>query len=346
MKKKFCLASMVAVLGLSCALCVWAENPTVLPNGQVSHPNGQSQQSSSTASSSAASAPSATSNGSVAASQRVVMKIGDIQITQTQFDQMYAAFLKDNEGGVAQKAKTVAGNYAGSLMLSKQALAQRLDQDPEVQRRLEMNRIQILSDAEYERLQEQARPTTQEIAAYYQARLRDFDEVDIRRIFVYKQKSTTHGHGLPTAEAQARAEQIYKVLAAGGDAKSMIAGTKDAVDTDPLSFRRGDLPEGLEHAFDMKQSECSQLVETADVFSMFCIVRRGRLSLTNATPLIEKRLQAQKLREEMDALKKKTGIWMDEEYLSGLVASTSSSASSEKRDGTAVVNQQQLRGEQ
>jgi hypothetical protein len=54
----------------------------------------------------------------------VVMKIGDTQITQTQFDQMYAAFLKDNEGGVAQKAGTVAANYAGSLMLSKQALAQ------------------------------------------------------------------------------------------------------------------------------------------------------------------------------------------------------------------------------
>jgi hypothetical protein len=66
------------------------------------------------------------------------MKIGDTQITQAQFDQMYAAFLKDNEGGVAQKAKTVAGNHAGSLMLSKQALALHLDQDPEVQRKLDV----------------------------------------------------------------------------------------------------------------------------------------------------------------------------------------------------------------
>ena len=259
------------------------------------------------------------------------MKIGDIQITQTQFDQMYAAFLKDNEGGVAQKAGTVAANYAGSLMLSKQALAQHLDQEPEVQRELELNRIQILSNAEYERLQQQAKPTMQEISAYYEGHPTEFDEIDIRRIFVYKQKPTTQGHGLPTAEAQARAEQIHKVVASGGDAKSLIAGTKDAVDTDPLTFRRGDLPEGLEHAFDMKQGECSQLVETADVFSTFCIVRKERLPLANATPIIEKRLQAQKLREEMDALKKKTGIWMDDEYFSALVASTSSSASSERR---------------
>lgn len=261
----------------------------------------------------AGSAPS----GSAAAGQKVVIKVGDVQITEAQFNEMYAAFLKDNEGGPVQKAKNVAENYAGSLMLSQQALAENLQNDPEVKRQLELNRIQILSNAEYELLENKAKPNMQEIAAYYNAHLSEFDEVDIRRVFVYKQKPGTQEHGLPAAEAQARADQIHKVLAAGGDAKSLIAGTKDAVDTDPLTFRRGDLPAGLDKAFDMKNGECSQIMDTPDVYSMFCVVRHEKLSLTQATPIIEKKLQAQKLREEMDALKKKSGVWMDEEYFAG-----------------------------
>jgi len=36
--------------------------------------------------------------------------------------------------------------------------------------------------------------------------------------------------------------------------------------------------------------------------------------LKEVSPQIEKKLQAQKLKDEMDDLKKKAGIWMDEQY--------------------------------
>jgi len=44
------------------------------------------------------------------------------------------------------------------------------------------------------------------------------------------------------------------------------------------------------------------------------LVKRSRLALKEVSPQIEKKLQAEKLREELDGLKKKSGIWMDEQY--------------------------------
>jgi hypothetical protein len=253
-----------------------------------------------------------------------VIKVGDTTITEAQFNEMYADFVKQQEGAPLPKRKTLAENYAGTLMLSQQATAQHLDKEPEIARKLEMNRLQILSDAEYERLEQQAKPNMQEIAAYYNAHLDEFDEVAIRRVFIYKQRPTTNGHGVPPVEAQAKAEEIRKVLASGGDATALIKDTKDAIDAEPLTFRRGDLPPFMAQAFDMKVGEWSQIVDNPEALVLFEVVKHDRLSLGQVTPVIEKKLQAQKLREEMDALKKSNGVWVDEEHFAGPVSAATS----------------------
>lgn len=276
---------------------------------------------------------STTAASTAPASQKVVMKVGDTQITQQQFEDMYGDFLKSQGGAAVPKKKTTAENFAGGLMLAKEAEAQGLQNTPELKRELEMNRIQVLSNAEYAKLEEKAKPSTQEISAYYDSHLADFDEVTIRRVYVYKQTATSSGHGLPAADAEARAAQIQKALASGGDAKALIKNTKDALDVDPLTFRRGDLPPIMAQAFDMKVGEWSTVSDTADFLMMFEVVKKSRLTLAQAKPIVDKRLQAEKLRQEMDALKKKTGVWLDDEYFAGPVSAEKNSptTSEEKR---------------
>ena len=200
------------------------------------------QASTPTAAGATAASTSANSDSNLPPDQRVVMKVGDTQFTQKQFEEMYGDFLKDQGGAPVPKRKTTAENFAGGVMLAKEAEAQGLNKQPDIQRELEMNRIQILSTAEYNVLQDKAKPTMQEISAYYDSHLDDFDQVAIRRIFIYKQTDHSNGHGLSSAEAQARADQIRKALTTGGDAKSLIKDTHDALDVDPLTFRRDDLP--------------------------------------------------------------------------------------------------------
>ncbi len=262
------------------------------------------------------------------------MKVGDTQITEAQFEAMYGDFLKSQAGAPVPKKKATAENFAGGLMLAKEAEAEGLNKKPEVQRELELNRIQILSAAEYSELQDKAQPTMQEVSAYYDSHLDDFDQVAIRRVFIFKQNEHTNGHGVPAAEAQARAEEIRKALASGGDAKQLIKETKDAIDVDPLTFKRDELPAVMAKAFDMKVGEWSQVADTPDALILFEVVKKDRLTLGQATPEIEKKLQGQKLREEMDALKKKTGVWLDEKYFAAPVSATESpvpSPSDEKR---------------
>ncbi len=248
------------------------------------------------------------------------MKVGDTQITQKQFEEMYGDFLKDQAGAAIPKKKTTAENFAGGVMLAKEAEATGLNKTPEVQRELEMNRIQVLSTAEYNVLQDKAKPTEQQISAYYDSHLDDFDQVSIRRVFIYKRNEHTNGHGVPPAEAKQRADQIRKALESGGDAKGLIKDTQDALDVDPLTFGREDLPEVMKNAFDMKVGEWSQVADTPDALILFEVVKKGRLTLAQATPEVQKKLQGQKLREEMDALKKKTGVWLDDQYFAGPVS--------------------------
>ena len=262
------------------------------------------------------------------------MKIGDTSITQKQFEEMYGDFLKDQGGAPVPKKKTTAENFAGGVMLAKEAEAQGLNKKPEIQRELEMNRIQILSNAEYSELQDKAKPSMQEISAYYDSHLDDFDQVAIRRVFIYKQTDHSNGHGLSAAEAKQRADQIRKALTTGGDAKTLIKDTKDSLDVAPLAFRRDDLPEVMKVAFDMKPGEWSQVADTPDALILFEVVKKDRLTLAQAKPEIEKKLQGQKLREEMDALKKKSGVWLDDQYFAGPVSAEKSpvpSPSDEKR---------------
>jgi hypothetical protein len=291
-------------------------------------------QQNSTSSSPAAAVSTSTNSNSTSSSQRVVMKVGDTQITEAQFEDMYGDFLKSQGGAAIPKKKTTAENFAGGLVLAKEAEAQGLNKKPEVQRELEMNRIQILSNAEYNQLEEKAKPATQQVGDYYNSHLDDFDQVAIRRVFIFKQNEHTDGHGVPPAEAQARAEQIRKVLASGGDAKSLINDTKDAIDVDPLSFRRDELPPEMKQAFDMKVGEWSQVADNKDALILFEVVAKNRLTLGQATPEIEKKLQGLKLREEMDALKKKMGVWLDDEYFAAPASAANGPApspSEEKR---------------
>jgi parvulin-like peptidyl-prolyl isomerase len=297
---------------------------------------GFAQQTSTSATGSEPAASASTNpNTSVPPSERVVMKVGDTKITQAQFEDMYGDFLKDQAGAPVPKKKTTAENLAGSLMLAKEAEVQGLNKKPEVQRQLEMNRIQVLSTAEYNELQDKAKPTMQQVDEYYKSHLDDFDTVSIRRVFIFKQNEHTNGHGVPAAEANVRADQIRKILTSGGDPKPLIKDTKDAIDAEPLWFRRDELPAVMSQAFTMKVGEWSQVADTPDALIMFEVVKKDRLTLGQATPDIEKKLQAQKLREEMDALKKKTGVWLDEEYFAAPVAAVKTQApspSDEKRE--------------
>jgi parvulin-like peptidyl-prolyl isomerase len=266
-----------------------------------------------------------------ATSDRVVLKVGDIQVTQAEFESRIGDI--EPQGGDADKEepneknrRRLGDDYASVLMLSQQAVANRLDSTPEVSRQLAIDRIQILSDAEFASLMRQAAPTREEISQYYAAHPSDYDEVKILRLFIWKRGAgSKNARGLSAQDARARADAILQASAAGRDAKNLTAAFKDSddgmLDRDPIAFPRGELPPNMEKAaFAIKEGEWAQAEDTPDAIILLQLVKRDRQPLGQVSSLIEQQLQGQKMQALLEGMKKNAGIWMDEQYFGTAVA--------------------------
>jgi len=270
-------------------------------------------------------------------SERVVMKVGDQQITQAQFETMVSD-LEAQQGPADLSRKAIGDNFAQLLALSQQAVANKLDQSPAVVRQLALDRTQILSNAEFADLKQKAKPTAEEISAYYNAHLEDYDTVQLRRLFIWSGGKDKSGSGLTPQAAAALADKVHLAFASGTSVKKVIEDTphkSDDVlfDTEPLRFQRGEMPPQLDKAaFTLKVGGFTELNDAPGTYVFLQLVARGRRDLKDVSPQIEKKLQAQKLKDELANLKKTTGIWMDEAYF----APTPPAAASKTQSKTAV----------
>jgi hypothetical protein len=264
-----------------------------------------------TSSPSSAASAAAPAQSAVPPSERVVLKVGNVQVTQAEFESLIST-LEAQQGPADLSRRAIGENYASLLMLAQQAVAHHLDSTPDVIRQLAIDRDQILSNAEFAALKAQAKPTAEEISAYYSAHLDDYDVVLVRRIFIWKKV----GRGMSSADAHALADALRQAYASGSDPKKLIRDPDSVVlDAEPLSFRRGELPEKMaKPAFSIKEGEWVVLDDNADTLVLLQLVKRSRRDLKEMSPSIEKKLQGEKLKAQLDNLKEQSGVWLDQGY--------------------------------
>ena len=265
-----------------------------------------------------------------AGADRVVLKVGDVQVTEAEFESRIAAIEPqadpDKDSTTEKDRRKLGDDYASVLMLSQQAMANHLDSSPEVSRQLAIARMQVLSDAEFASLMRKATPSSEEVSQYYSAHLSDYDEVQIRRLFIWKQRDNSKSaQVLSSQAARASADQIRKEYASGTDVKKLSEDVRRSdegmLDPEPLTFPRGELPPQLEKvAFALKEGEWSEVEDTPARLLLIQLVKRDRQQLGQVSERIEKNLQGEKMQALLDDLKKKAGIWMDQQYFGTAVA--------------------------
>jgi len=258
---------------------------------------------------------------------RVVLKVGGVQVTKEEFESR----IHDIEPGHAEEGapdkdrQRLGDDYASVLMLSQQAVAKHLDSSPEVARKLDVARMQVLSDAEFASLMQQAQPTFAEVSQYYAAHASDYDEVQIRRLFIWKQRENSKSVPLTSQAARGKAEQIRKAYASGTNVQQLSAdltkSEEGMLDASPLTFTRGELSPPIEKvALSLKEGEWSEVEDTPARLLLIQLVKRDRQQLGQVSPRIEKQLQDQKMQALLNDLKKNAGVWMDKEYFGTAVA--------------------------
>jgi parvulin-like peptidyl-prolyl isomerase len=160
------------------------------------------------------------------------------------------------------------------------------------------------SNAEFARLKNQAKPSAEEISAYYSAHLADYDVVNLRRVFIWSSdQGQKDGRGLSPQAAKALADQVRHALASGGDIGKVLHdtphGPEDVLFDSDLTFQRGELPAKMEQAvFPLKQGEWTELNDSPGTYVFLQVVKCSRRDLKDVSPQIEKKLQAQKLKDE------------------------------------------------
>jgi parvulin-like peptidyl-prolyl isomerase len=272
-----------------------------------------------------------------ASSAKVVLKVGATQITESEVDFLVTRLGSRAKAIVANEGlRPVAEEYVQMLLLSRQALDEHLDSSPALRRELEFVRDQMLAQAEYQKMTSAVKVSQEEISQYFNAHQSEFETVQIREFLIRKrpQDAQDPKQGLTAEEAKTKAEAIRKALLAGTDiervAEDFATTPTNAVmliDRKPRAFRRGQMVPALEKAtFDLKDGEVSESVDTPQAFIVVKVFGHQHPELKEVAAEIETKLRQQKLNAEVDDLRNKAGVWMDEDYFKAKPAAPSGSA--------------------
>jgi parvulin-like peptidyl-prolyl isomerase len=256
------------------------------------------------------------------ATDKVVLKVGEQQITQGDLDYLVSKLNPDAQQALARQGRRPLGEqYALMLMLSERAKSHHAETTADFRRQVELFKLQTLARSEYEAISKQAVLTPEDIKQYYSSHSAEFEEAQVRQVVIRKKADDAAAEvpGLTAADAKTRAGQIRKALAAGGDANKVVQEFSQPnivlIEAQPRAVRHGQLSPDLDKvAFQLKDGEVSEPLETPQALVFLQKVGRRQPGLQDVTTEIEDRLRQEKVEETLAELRSKTSIWMDDAY--------------------------------
>jgi len=285
----------------------------------------------------AATAPAKTS---AEPGDKVVLKVGDQQITQGDLEYLVSKLNPDARQALARQGRRPLGEqYALMLMLSEHAKGHHAETTVDFRRQVELYKLQTLAQSEYEAISSQALLTPEDIKQYYSSHSAEFEEAQVRQVVIRKKADDAAADvpGLTAADAKTRAEEIRKALAAGGDASKVVQEFSKPnvvlIEAQPRAVRRGQLLADLDKAaFQLKDGEVSEPLETPQALVLLQKVARRQPELQDVTKEIEDKLRQEKVEATLAELRSKMSVWMDDAYFAPPPATPSTPEAAKPED--------------
>jgi peptidyl-prolyl cis-trans isomerase C len=256
---------------------------------------------------------------------KVILTVGDMKLTAAQYEALVEA-LPANLQAYAHGAskRQFAENLVQLNLLAQQAEKLNLDKIPKVQEQIAFQRKNMLAQAMFENIQQNAKLDDAAVQQYYDAHKNEYEAVKGKHILIRVKgapmPAATGKPELDDAQALAKAQDIRKRLAAGADFATIAKAESDdtvsgAQGGDLGEFHKGMMVPPFEQAaFALKPGEISEPVKTPFGYHIIVVTEHQAKPLAEVRPEIEKILRPDIAKKAADDLRTKTNVQIDDAF--------------------------------
>ena len=261
---------------------------------------------------------------------RVVLSVGDQKMTASEVEQIIQALPPDYRSfySSGQGRRRLAVYILRMKLLSSQAIKEKLDQQPEVARAVDVARESILADAAQKHIAEGITISDQDLRAVYEQNKAQFEEDRVAHILIRTRSAPIKSGdpskpGLPDEEARKKLEDIRKQILAGADFAQMA---KQYSEDSATAATGGDLgildrnkivPPIINAAHSLSPGQVSDLIATPSGFEIIKVEQKRAISFEEAKPGLASQIRQSKANEVIQHLLETSGAYIDQDYFSG-----------------------------
>jgi parvulin-like peptidyl-prolyl isomerase len=292
-------------------------------------------------------APVAANAAPAVAADKVVLTLGAFKMTRSDFDAFMASLsaeVRQSLGGDTPEARRkLATQMSEMVAYGDEAKRLKLDEKPATRVLLLMQQQQALAQLLYTHLQEQAKPSAADSAAWYEKHKNEYLTVTARHILVrYKGSRVPQKEGKPElseAEALAKATQLRERITKGEDFAAVAKAESDDTTTgakggDLGSFGRGQMVAAFESAaFTQPVGEVGQPVKTPFGYHLIQVQEKAPKPFADVEAEMAKKMSSEGAQKGMKAVQESAKANMDEAYF-GAPAPAAPAAPAQLAPGT------------
>jgi peptidyl-prolyl cis-trans isomerase C len=264
---------------------------------------------------------------------QVILTIGSTTITVGQYTRLVDALPPQYQAFARGAGKRqFAENLVQLTLLAAEAEKRNLDKTPQLQEQLAVNRKDILARAMFEEMQKSIKVDDAAVQKYYDDHKNDYESVKGKHILIRVQgapmPATPGKPELTDEQALAKAKEVRAKLVAGGDfavlAKTESDDTGSAQQGGDLGeFRHGMMVPPFEQAaFALKIGEISEPVKSPFGYHIIVVQEHKIKTLAEVRPDIEKQLGPELARKEVEAMREKATVKIDDGFFGPAPAAT------------------------
>lgn len=268
--------------------------------------------------------PAAPTPAPAAAADPVIVSAGDITIKQSEFENALKTLPAEyQQYAMGPGKKQFAEDYLRMKMLAAQGYKNGLQNDPDVQRQLELMRDNLVANAQLGKIDKTIQISDDDLQKLYTSNKKDYEQVKARHILIAFKGSPAAQQGKPALteeQAKAKAEEIKKQLQAGASFDDLAKKESDDVGSGSQggalgAFGRGQMvPEFEAAAFNAKPGDIVGPVRTQFGFHIIKVESHDATPFDQVKATLEKSEHQKRLQAALDAMKNDAKPTFSETY--------------------------------